>query len=244
MGTFRKWICRFVLRTSLLTTAATTFAQLPTTTVSFDSSDEQIFDQNNIPLTAGGPGDGNGAVLQLGYYSTATTANNFSGTWIPLSGETSLNTALIPGSSPPEMYNQTSIGDLTINFAGAATFAIQLSFRSGDPTSGNSLPSSTTIPLALRFYNNISIASSTHYNVVSDDNWLWVAPNTPPATRTMQLTDLGLEWLSIAQGQAANTAFHTSIPLAAIPEPATVATGLLASASLAFAAFRRRRRIS
>ena len=241
---FRKSVGQLVVGMAFLTTAISALAQLPTTTVSFDSGEQMMLDQNNVPLTAGPVGDGNGAVLQLGYYSTATAANNFSGTWIPLSGEGSLNTAIIFGSSPPEMYNQTSIGDLTVRFAGPATFALQLSFRQGDPTSGNSLPSSTTIPLALRFYNNTTIGTSTHYNVVSDDDWLWENPAPQVNTIDISLNDVGLEWQSIFEGQAATTAFHTSIPLAAVPEPGSIAAAILAGATVLLGALRRRRPLS
>ena len=221
------------------------------TTVNFDSGGKLVFDQNTAatnPLTAGPAGDGNGAVLQLGYYSLASTADNFAGTWIPLTGETSANTATVPHST--ETYNQTSIGDIlffgTANTPG--TFAIRVDFKLGNATSGNNLPGSTTIPLALRFYNAQTIATSTFYNVVSDDDWLWTTPVIPPENFpiviSLDKTVPPLEWLSIAQGQPANTAFHTTISLAAVPEPATMATGLLTSAGVVFAAFRRRRRIA
>jgi hypothetical protein len=206
-----------------------------------NSGDQSVLDQNSSPLAAGPSGDGNGAVLQLGYYTGGSASNNFLGTWVPLSGETSLNTATIPGSAPPEQYNQTSIGDLTVSFAGPATFAMQLSFRPADPTSGNNLPSSTTIPLALRFYNNTTIASSTYYNVVSDDTWMWQPPAVPPSTVNISLNDPGLEWLSIAQGQAANTAFRTTIPLSQVPEPGTIAAGCASAGALLVAAIRRRK---
>src|ERR1700739_1018405 len=88
------------------------------TTVSFDSGSQQIFDNpslhgnSQVALSGGSTADGNGDVLQLGYFSTATIVNPFSGTWIPLSGQTSANTALVPSSNDNETYNQTSIGDL------------------------------------------------------------------------------------------------------------------------------------
>ena len=195
------------------------------TTVNFDSGSKTVFDQNTAAsnaLTGGTTADGNGTVLQLGYYSGASIANNFLENWIPLSGETSLNTALIAGASPAETYNKTSIGDLNVNGAGNGTFGLSLDFIAGSGTSGNSLPS-TGIPLSIRFYNSTTIASSTFFNVVSDDLWVWKTPTTPPQVVNISLDNLGLEWQSIAQGQAANTAFHTTIALAAIPEPSTLA---------------------
>lgn len=236
-----------IILTCLLLSASTLYADQ--TTVSFDSGGQAIYDQNTGAMNAlsgGTAANGDGTVLQLGYYDAATTANNFAGNWVPLSGEGSLNTAVIPGgpvTNPTnETYNQTSIGDLTANGAGNATFAISLNFVAGNATSGNSLPSSTTIPLALRFYNGASIATSTFYNVVSDDLWLWKTPNTPPVNVNISLNDLNLEWLSIGLGQAGNTAFHTTIPLSQIPEPGTIAAASACAVGLVVAALRRRRK--
>ena len=106
-----------------------------TTRVSFDSGSQTLFNNLSTALTGGSTTDGNGAVLQLGYF----TGVNFTGTFVPLSGEGSLNTAIISGSNSSETYNHTSIGDLTTNGAGDGTFALFLDFASGSATSGNSL---------------------------------------------------------------------------------------------------------
>ena len=209
-----------------------------------------VYDQNTAatnPLSGGTTLNGDGTVLQLGYYSSATALNNFQGTWIPLSGETSLNTALIPGGGG-ETYNQTSIGDLTASGAGNATFAVSLDFIAGDLTSGNNLPNSPTIPLALRFYNSTTIASSTYFNVVSNDLWLWKPPQPSNVPNTVAITldqTGGLEWESIVvYGQAANTAFHTTIAAVAVPETSTVLIGLLSTSLVMWSAFRRYRKLS
>jgi hypothetical protein len=228
--------------TCLCVAASLQALRADTTTVSFDSGTKTLFDQNTgamNALTGGTSANGNGCVLQLGYYDGASIANNFLGNWVPLSGELSLNTAVIPGGASVnptgETYNHTSIGDMTANGAGNGTFAISLDFVMGSATSGNSLPSSTTIPLSIRFYNATTIGGSSFYNVVSDDLWLWKTPATPPAVVTISLDDLSLEWLSIAMGQNANTAFHTTV---AVPEPSTYA--LMLAGAVGFLALRRR----
>jgi hypothetical protein len=214
------------------------------TTVGFDSGSKAVFDQNVAqmnPLSGGTAANGDGTVLQLGYYDAATAANNFLGNWVALTGQTSLNTALIQGGVG-EHYNQTSIGDITAGGAGDATFGMSLTFVQGDATSGNSLPSLPTIPLSLRFYNATTIAASTFYNVVSDDAWLWKTPlpsNTPNSV-AITLDQSGLEWLSVALGQNINSDFHTSIPLAAVPEPATWLSSFLMATTLATGMVRRR----
>lgn len=212
--------------------ASLTAALGQTTTVSFDSGSQMLFNQITAamnPLTGGTAADGDGAVLQLGYFSSAAAGNNFAGMFIPLSGEGSANFGLIPGSLA-ETYDQTSVGDQTINGAGDGTFALTLNFTMGNPSTGNNLPAAGT-PLSIRFYNGTSIAGSTFFNTVSNNAWTFKTPTTPPSNVTISLDDAGIVFESIAvNGQAADTAFHTTI---AIPEPSTYAlmafgvTGLL-----------------
>jgi hypothetical protein len=208
-----------------------------TTTVSMDSGGLQLFNQGNTLLNGGTSADGDGVVLQLGYFTGA----NFTGNFIPLTGEGSLNTDPIPGSSPAnEPMNKTSIGDLTSEGGTNGEFWLpELDFVAGSGTSGNNLPASMT-QLAIRFYNGTTIANSTFYNTVTDAAWKWVNPATPPSTVTLSLADSGLVWESIVRGMDANTAFHTSIATA-IPEPTTVTSMLIGAGMLAGAILRRRR---
>ena len=202
------------------------------TTVSFDSGAQTVFDQGTNPLTGGTSADGNGAVLQLGYFSSASDNNNFTGTWIPLSGQTSLNTA----------YNNTSIGDRNSAGAGDGTFALSLVFVVGDPNTGFSFPAAGT-PLSLRFYNGTSIATSTFYNTVSNNIWDWKAPQPSNIPNTVAISldqTAGLLWESIVvNGQSGASAFHTTI---AVPEPSTVSLICFGLAAAPFAYLRRRRR--
>jgi hypothetical protein len=232
----------------LLTAVGLRVSRADQTTVSFDSGDHMIFDNaalhggSDVLLSGGTSSDGDGTVLQLGYYSGATAGNNFTGTWTPLTGQGSLSTATISGSSPTEQYNKTSIGDITAKFAGDGTFAMSLNFFAGSPTSGQSLPTGgSTPPLAIRFYNGTTIETSTFYNVVSDDSWLWITPTNASPSIPISLNDPGLKWLSVVQGQDANTAFHTTIPLSQVPEPATILTAAACAATLTIGALKRRR---
>ena len=232
---------RFLCILATLAASATVSHGAAQITVGFDSGDQTMLDHLTASLSGSSTLDGNGTVLQLGYYSGATIANNFLGTWVPLSGEGSLNNGgSILTSSPTETFNKTSIGDLNFQGAGNGTFALSLTFVVGNAGTGNSLPSSTAIPLAIRFYEGYTIATSSFYNVVSDDTWLWKTPATAPSdpTLNMSLNDAGLEWQSIVvSGQAAGTAFHTSI---AIPEPSTFAcVGLGMFMLVTFRRFRR-----
>jgi hypothetical protein len=201
------------------------------TTVDASSGTFTVKNQLGAVLSGGISGtDGDGAVIQIGYYSGATTGNNFLGTWVPLSGAGSLNTGgTVTGSSPAETFNKTSIGDTTISGGNDGKFGLQLAFVVGDAGTGNSLPGATTIPLSIRFYNASTIAGSTFFNVVSDDLWTWKTPATAPIV-TITLDHAGLEWLN-----GAASAFMTTIP---VPEPTV--TGLL-FAGVAGLAIRRKR---
>ncbi len=226
-----------------LTIAANVSRASLTTQVTFDSGSQTVFSLNGVtPLTAGvGSVNGDGAVLQLGYYSAATAANNFLGTWVPLTGEGSANTGGSTDSAGGTTFNHTSIGDaVNDGGAGAGQFALSLKFDAGVANTSNNLPLSTAIPLSIRIYNGTSIASSTHFNAVSRDSWLWQLPAEPapfPPTIAISLDQSGLEWQSISvSGQPGSTAFTTSI---AVPEPSSM---LLAGLGLASLVARRRRR--
>jgi len=219
-------------------TAACGFALAQSSTqVNIDSGSFQVMNQGSSFLTAGPAGDGNGAVLQLGYYSGATSgSSNFVGTWTPLTGQGSANTDIILGSTA--QYNQSSIGDKNTDTGNTdGTFSIQFFFGSNAANSMN-LPPAGTI-LSIRFYNNTTLASSSFYNAVSNDTWVWANPAFPPSTVVMSLDNAGLEWQSIAMGQAATTAFHTSIAIP-IPEPSTMV--LLGMALSALPVIYRRKR--
>jgi hypothetical protein len=216
--------------------AALSQVQADQTTVSFDSGSKTVFNQGSTALFAGTALDGDGDVLQLGYFTGA----NFTGQFVILAGEGTTNTALIPGSNGTgtEPYNKLSIGDLSENGAGAGTFAVSLDFIP-TTTSGNNLPSAGT-QLALRFYNGTSIATSTFYNTASSSLWTWTAPATPPSAVTLSLDDANLVWESIVRlGQSGTTAFHTTIP---VPEPSTITSLLAGAGMLGLVVIRRRRR--
>jgi hypothetical protein len=167
-----------------------------------------------VNLTAGGNAAGDGAIIQIGYFTGATST--FTGTWVPITGLGSVNSALL-----------TSVGD-----GGESTdtgiFQAVAIFNTDNPQASGSLPANNT-QLAFRIYNDTTLAGSTHYNTVTNANWLFKTPATPaPTPITMSMDAAGLVW------QDAANPFKTSI---VIPEPSTALLGAVGALGL----LRRRR---
>lgn len=196
------------------------------TTVAFATDGQLLKDNTGAVLSAGSSANGDGMAVQIGYYSTATVGNNFSGTWIPLTGQNAVNSAYLSSS----IGDEGTAGGIA---AGEYYSGDQLEFIEGDSQRGN-FPSLNTIPLSLRFYNAALISNATLYNTVSDDLWLWKTPGAPfplPPQVIMSLADVGLEW----QG-GVGSEFKTTL---VIPEPTSALLLALGAAGLLG---RRRRR--
>lgn len=211
-------------------------------TISFDSGGSvTIKDNLGVDLPGGSTVDGNGAVIQLGYYSSGSAANNFLGTWVPLTGDGSANTGNISLDNTGTIaLNQTSVGDNNDSGAGDGTFAMTVNFDTNVSSKSQNLPSLTTIPLVIRFYNATTFGGASLYNAVSrDTGWLWQTPADAPNQPVLflSLADPGLEWESTAQGQS--VANETKTTLVLIPEPSSLAVVLAGMVGLA--AVRRRR---
>lgn len=118
------------------------------------SDGRQLENRTFTPLSAGTAATGDGTLLELGYYSMATTSNPFAGSWMVLSA--------------------SSIGDDGIEVAGR--------FSTSTVLGGGAFPGLTTsTPLSIRFYDGTSVANSTYFNAVSNvtGTWNYITPNDP-----------------------------------------------------------------
>ncbi len=168
-----------------------------------------VFKNNGgTALSSGTSADGDGTVLQLGYYSASTTLDPFSGSWVAMTG---------PGTS-----YQTTMGDSGNNPNGV--FKLGVVFTAG--SLGFTAPADGT-PLALRFYDSTSIATSTYFNVVSDTNggFNWSTPAEPKSTAALTFLSPGIVWQD-----GSGSAYKTTI---AVPEPSCLLLGLLSLGALA-----------
>lgn len=202
-----------------------------------------LYNQGTTALSAGTSAEGDGAIVELGYYSLGTVSNPFAGTFIALSGVESANTGKVSSSySATETINQTSIGDTTSETGGLTNgiFSIGFSLITGSVTQGMNLPAVGT-PLVIKFFNSAILANATYFNAVSDSLWVWPTAGTSPSEPllTASLNDAGLSWYSVAvAGQSGTSDFHTTV--SAVPEPTSIA--LLGGGLLLLGSVMRRRK--
>ena len=190
-----------------------------------DSGNRALRNQSGAALTGGSPAvNFDGAVLQVGYFSSATAGNNFAGNFIPLTGEGSL-------------FNvKTTIGDSILNGGGNGNiFSDRLDLLTGLNGGANDglLPAANT-PLSIRFYNATTIAASTFFETVSNNIWLFKTPAAAPNNPTVNLffDSAGLVAKSGAIVAAPGTNINTNTPTAA-PEPTSAALLMVGLVSLA-----------
>jgi hypothetical protein len=151
-------------------------------------------DFGGVALSAGTAGAGDGTLLELGYYSMATDAAPFAGSWTALTGPDSASLIV------------TTIGDVS---ASDGRFALDFNLDyslAGTPQDGT--------PLAVRFYDSTTRASATFFNAVSNTSgaWNW---NTSGNQIDILVGNLaGTVW---EDGVA--SAFRTTV---AVPEPSAL----------------------
>ncbi|MBE2212343.1 MAG: hypothetical protein IAE82_00615 [Opitutaceae bacterium] len=169
------------------------------------------------PLSAGAAASGDGAIIALGYFTGATTSATFAGEWVPLTGPQAANIA----------YQHTSVGD-TADSAGTASgfFTLQTDFDAGNSAIYQRIPAPGT-RLAIAIYNRSTIGTSTHFNVVTHDEWQWRDPDAIlPTFLFLNPTTPGAQWLG-----GPDTALRTALPTSAFPGDAARAPARLVNIS-------------
>ena len=116
----------------------------------FNSEGTELKDLSGTPLYAGiRSGTFDGDIIQLGFYTMATTANPFSGMWVALANRT--------------------IGDKINDLPGRYNYKTNVS--------AGSIPAGT--PFAIRFYDSTTLETASFYNAVSDSTGGWNAVDAP-----------------------------------------------------------------
>ncbi len=153
------------MRTSLISILVATLCQpLLAASVQINwSTDRALSNVRTSPLSAGTAADGDGTLLQLGYYSSASLSNPFAGNWVVIA--------------------TSSVGDSGVNEAGWFSTTTTL-------TEGSFIAPAVGTPLSIRFYDGFTAGTSTYFNAVSDPTgaWNWVAPTEPASVLNLNIT--------------------------------------------------------
>ena len=203
-------------------------------TFNIDTGNRLLRDNTGAALTPGVLGtDHDGAVVQIGYFQSATVGNNFgNGTFVALTGEGSVF-GVLPTTIGDSFNNGTIAGQY---------FSDPINLFAGTNGGANDgLFPAVNTPLSIRFYNKTTIALSTFSETVSNNLWLWKAPANSPSQPIINLSfdSAGLLARSGAVVATPGSNINTSTPTAA-PEPTSAALLLVGLVSLAS----RRRRVA
>jgi hypothetical protein len=219
--------------TVLALAIAPMMSQAATVAIDIDSGGKSLRNELNVALSGGSAAvNGDGTQVLLGYYSDGSVANPFG-----VAGSDAVSSFIaLTGPGSPFGVNFT-IGDQVANGAGNGELFVN-AFGLNTGVADGLFPSSTSIPLVLRFFN----ASQTFMLDLSNTNglWNWKLPDTPASTISLSLDSAGL----VARATGLNARGTTSAAAANLqtlnpaPEPGTV--GLLTLGLTALVARRRR----
>jgi hypothetical protein len=167
--------------------ASVVAADAATTLVNWSVTTEdvrQLSDRTSSPLSAGTAAPGDGTLLELGYYSSASISNPFLGIWTVMATST--------------------IGDDGMNVAGSFSTKSILG-PSSDPLL------TTNTPLAIRFYDGTSVGSSTYFNAVSNVSGAW---NYVLPTSSSPVIDMVIDKTNdVVFQDGGSGAFRTVLPI-------------------------------
>lgn len=163
-----------------------------TTTVNVSNFDEsgnyRFLNADGTPLSAGAAHvNRDGARVELGYFSAATTENPFAGEWRPLTA----------GATIGDSFDLAGLeaGWIAFSFFFDESSIVQV-YDGGDPGAyqlegGTARPADGQM-LAVRFFGEAAGAES--FNGVTSASWLWKAPNEAGESVTIDLAFSDLLW--------------------------------------------------
>lgn len=222
----------------------TGFTQTEVTQVDWFNNASTLFRNGaGVALSQGvASANSDGMLVQLGYFSAATTANNFAGTWIPITGFGAAPRTTIGDSPDLSGAGDGRIGFSTVfrNTSNAVQVFEPALGDTGSYFSQSSITITTTTPpsgaiLSIRFYDTSS-GTTGAYNTVSSDDlaWRWVPPTDAGSNVLLNLVSANSA--GTLEFQDAANPFRTTI---LIPEPSTYA--LLVLGALGLGVMHRRR---
>lgn len=135
----------------------------------FNSPGTELLDNSGTPLFQGtNPAGYDGDIIQLGYYTMATTSSPYSGIWIPL--ETWTIGQKLGGINRAGLFNYDSIISESSELTG--------------------------IPLSLRFFDSPAIETATFFNNAANLSGSWNLNFSAAGSLVINisLTDQGLAW--------------------------------------------------
>ena len=131
-------------------------------------------DRNGTHLDAGSSSNGDGVLVTLGYFDLATTANPFTGTWIPLTFGTRLGDSSSGYGYTDGTFSFTTVFTKNSNVVNVypnepASYNVnsQITIESNAPP--------TNHPICVRFYDRTITGPSARYNTVTGPQWKWPA---------------------------------------------------------------------
>jgi len=192
----KTWLLFIAFFTVLCASANSPQITIVWSTENYDPNAAILTDESEVPLSAGIQGNGDGDLVELGYYSLATTDNPFEGEWVALSQNTRVGDSSTGYGFDDGKFAFTSTftkdeNTVTIFPTEPKVFVETLNFT----ITSTSPPPGT--PICIRFYDSPNKTADTKYNAVTGTNWRWpsfptgssvpsnyywkIASGTPPA---------------------------------------------------------------
>ena len=135
-------------------------------------SSDLLKDRDGNLLDSGSTSNGDGSIVTLGYFDTATTSDPFNGNWVPLTEGTRIG-----DSSSGYGYADGTFSFTTIFTKNSSTVEVypnepanynvnsQVVISDNQPPDGH--------PICIRFYDRTTKGPSSRYNTVHGPKWLW-----------------------------------------------------------------------